>query len=104
VLTSEATFAAGELVRVAFQGRPNTRSFGAPTGGRPVLQLHTTLSDGGHISLAAAYAFDRTGQVYDRPIPPDETVEMDWPAFGTRQDRVLATGLDWLRAQPGCDG
>jgi len=102
VLTSRATFAAGELVRVAFQGRPNTRSFGEPTGGRPVLQLHTTLSDGGHISLAAAYPFDRTGQVYDRPIPPDQAIDMDWPEFGTAQDPVLAAALDWLRAQPGC--
>lgn len=37
LLTSQATLAAGELAVVAFQGRPNVRTFGEPTGGAPFL-------------------------------------------------------------------
>lgn len=102
VLTSGATFDAGELVRVAFEGRPRTRSFGELTAGRPVLMLHTPLSDGAHISVGAAYAFDRNNQVYSGPISPDETIAMNWASLGTDQDPVLGAAIAWLRAQPEC--
>jgi carboxyl-terminal processing protease len=102
VLTSRATFAAGELVRIAFEGRPATRSFGEPTGGRPVLLLHTPLSDGAHLAFSGAYAFDRTGRTHDRPIPPDQTVETDWTLFGTPRDPVLRAAVEWLHGQPDC--
>jgi C-terminal processing protease CtpA/Prc len=104
VLTSRATFAAGELIRVALQGRPATRSFGEQTGGRPVLQLTTPLSDGAYLVVSAAHATDRLGNVHLGPIWPDEMVEMDWTRFATIDDPVITAATDWLRTQPGCGG
>jgi C-terminal processing protease CtpA/Prc len=102
LLTSRATSEAGELVRVAFQGRPKTRSFGEPTGGAPLLLYHTPLSDDAHLFVAGAFAFDRTGRVYDGPIPPDQAVGIDWAAFGTEHDPVLRAAREWLDGQPEC--
>jgi carboxyl-terminal processing protease len=102
LLTSRATTAAGELVRVAFQGRLKLRSFGEPTGGAPVLLYHTPLSDDAHLFVAGAFAFDRTGRVYDGRIPPDDEVEVDWTVFGTDRDPVLRAAREWLDDQPEC--
>jgi carboxyl-terminal processing protease len=104
VLTSRATFAAGELVRVAVQGRPATRSFGEPTGGKPVLQLTASLRDGAFIVVSAARASDRLGKVYNGPIPPDQVVETDWTRFAVAGDPVIEAAVSWLRTQPGCGG
>ncbi len=102
LLTSPATAAAGELAVVAFQGRPKVRSFGEPTAGSPVLQFHTTLSDGAFLSVSGAFASDRTGRVYNGSITPDEVVRIDWTQVGTEQDQVLRAALEWLQGQPDC--
>ena len=103
-ITRRATFAAGELVRVAFQGRPATRSFGEPTGGKPVLQLTTPLSDGAYVVVSAAHAADRLGNVYGGPMWPDQVVETDWARFAAPDDPVIAAATGWLHTQPGCGG
>jgi C-terminal processing protease CtpA/Prc len=104
LLTGPATIAAGELLVVAFQGRPDTRRFGEATGGAPFLQFHTTLSDGAWLTVSGAAALDRAGQVYAGPIAPDEAVATDWTAFGGEQDPVVRAALDWLRGTPACAG
>lgn len=102
LLVSPATQAAGELMLVAFQGRPNVRSFGEPTRGLPTLITHTDLSDGSSIFVSGAYSFDRNGTIYNGPIAPDEFVEMDWSKFGTEQDPVIRAAMDWLHSQAAC--
>jgi carboxyl-terminal processing protease len=104
LLIGPATIQAGELAIIAFQGRPNTRSFGEATGGLPTLIDHTQLSDGAVLSVSGAFGQDRSGRTYDGRIQPDQAAAMDWTLFGTDHDPVLLAAVDWLRAQPGCGG
>jgi C-terminal processing protease CtpA/Prc len=102
LLVSPATQAAGELMLVAFQGRPEIRSFGEPTRGLPTLITHTVLSDGSTIFVSGANSFDRNGTLYSGPIQPDVFVETDWSKFGTEQDPVVQAAMDWLHSQSSC--
>lgn len=102
LLISPATQAAGELLLVAFQGRPDIRSFGEPTRGLPTLITHTTLSDGSQLFVSGANSFDRNGTIYNNPIHPDVLVKTDWSKFGTEQDPVVQEARDWLHSQSSC--
>ena len=102
LLVSPATQAAAELMLVAFQGRPEFRSFGEPTRGLPTLLTHTDLSDGSVLFVSGANSFDRNGTIYSGPIPPDVFVEPDWSKFGTGQDPVILAAMDWLHSQSAC--
>ena len=103
LLIGPATQAAGELMLVAFQGRPDIRSFGEPTRGLPTLHTHTTLSDGSRLYVSGANSFDRNGTIYSGPIAPDVFVETDWSRLGTEQDPVILTAMDWLHSQSACN-
>ena len=102
LLTSETTIAAGELVEVAFRGRPDVRFFGEPTFGLPFLMEHTSLSDGATINLSGAFSHDRLGNVYTGPLIPDEGVTTDWLKIGSDQDPLIRAAADWLQTNPGC--
>jgi len=102
LLTSKTTIAAGELVEVAFRGRPNVRFFGEPTAGIPFLMDHTILSDGATINLSAARSYDRLGNEYAGPLVPDETLATDWLKIGSNQDPLIHAAADWLKANPVC--
>jgi carboxyl-terminal processing protease len=102
LLISPATQAAGELLLVAFQGRPDVRSFGEPTRGLPVLVTQTELSDGSTLFVSGANSFDRNGTIYSGPLQPDVIVQTDWSRFGTQQDPVVQAAIEWLHAQSSC--
>ena len=102
LLVSPATQAAGELMLVAFQGRPEIRSFGEPTRGLPTLITHSDLSDGSKLLVSGANSFDRNGTVYNGSIAPDVLVKTDWSKFGTEQDPVVQAAMDWLLSQSSC--
>jgi len=102
LLTSRATMAAGELAMVTFQGRAKVRSFGEPTGGSPFLVYWTGLSDGAWLGVSGAFSVDRTGQVYDGPITPNEIIVINWSLFGEDNDPVILAARDWLLDQPDC--
>jgi C-terminal processing protease CtpA/Prc len=102
LLVSPATQAAGELMLVAFQGRPEIRSFGEPTRGLPTLVTHTDLSDGSRLFVSGANSFDRNGTVYNGPIVPDVLIQTDWSTFGTEQDPVIQAAMDWHHSQSTC--
>jgi C-terminal processing protease CtpA/Prc len=102
LLTSRATLGAGELLLVAFAGRPQVRRFGEATAGAPFLQFHTALSDGAWLTVSGAQGQDRTGQTYGGPITPDEAVVTDWAALGTDGDPVIQAARAWLLEQPAC--
>jgi len=74
--------------------------FGAPTAGVPTANTAKMLSDGAYINLTTALDCDRTGQIYQAPIPPDEAVTMDWSLLSTDRDPVITAASDWLRRQP----
>lgn len=97
VLTSPRTASAAEAVTIAFQGRPNTRTFGQPTAGVPTANAPYQLSDGALIILTVAREADRNGHLYNGPIAPGVNVPI---AHG--HDQVLTTATDWLRTQDGC--
>lgn len=103
LLVSPGTQAAAELMLVAFQGRPDVRSFGEPTRGLPTLVTHTILSDSSVLYVSGANSFDRNGTVYSGSIAPDVFVETDWSEFGTEQDPVILSAMDWLQSQSACN-
>ena len=104
LLTDKLTASSGEAIVVAFRGRPNTRSFGAPTGGVPTANEGKQLSDGAILWLTVAWDADRTGRIYDDRIVPDEPVVDNWSVHGTDQDPVLQAALIWLRGNRAVGG
>ena len=102
LLTSPATTAAGELVVVAFQGRPDVRTFGEATRGLPTLIASTNLSDGASIFVSGAFSYDRNGKIYKGAITPDVLATTNWSQFGTDQDPAIQAAQDWLKAQLAC--
>ena len=59
---------------IAFQRRPDTRSFGAVTCGLSTANEQYTMSDGASLFLTVAVMADRTKFQYGGPIAPDEEV------------------------------
>lgn len=99
VLIGPLTASSGEAIVVAFQGRPDTRSFGWITMGLTTANNGFPLSDGATIVLTVATFADRTGHQYGQAIAADEIVS-DQP--DTAQDEVITTASQWLLEQPAC--
>ena len=92
VLLGAHTTNVGEAVAVAFEGRPHTRFFGAPTRGQPALTGHARiLSDGSVLTLLDTRFADRNGLVYRGPIEPDETIDASVHTGALPQQAV-----DWV--------
>lgn len=102
VLTGMNTASAGESVVVAFRGRPNTRSFGLYTYGVPTANQVFPLSDGAWIALTTAFYADRTGQIYEDRIYPDEVVDVAWELTIIMEEIIPQPAIDWLMSQPAC--
>jgi C-terminal processing protease CtpA/Prc len=71
VLTDGNTADSGEAVAVAFRGRPDARSYGAPTLGFSTGVEAAPLPGGLVLTVATSRFADRTGQVYGGPVAPD---------------------------------
>lgn len=99
VLLGPQTASSGEAVAVAFQGRPNTRSFGWATAGLTTANNGYPMSDGATIVLTVSVFADRTGKLYGHAISPDDILS-DKP--DTAEDEVIVTASQWLMEQPGC--
>ncbi len=95
VLTSRYTVSSGEVVAVAFKGRPNTRFFGEPTAGFTTETDWTVLPAGVTMSIAMSYYADREGRLYKDSIPVDEPAEFV-PDAEVEQDEALKKALKWL--------
>jgi carboxyl-terminal processing protease len=98
VLIGPSTISSGEALAIAFRGRPNTRSFGHLTAGLSTGTGEFVLSDGACMMLVVCGSADRTGQVYERWIEPDQVVTQR----GTEGDPPLQAAIDWLLDQPAC--
>lgn len=101
VLTSAVTVSSGEFVLLAFRGRPATRTFGQATAGMPTGNELKPMPDGAILRFTTTLGLDRTGRVYDDPIPPDEEISADGQPADTNDDPVLAAAMRWLRQQRG---
>jgi carboxyl-terminal processing protease len=98
VLTGEQTASSGEIAAVAFRGRANTRSFGAPTAGISTANADFPLPDGSMIILTTAMDLDRDGHAYGDKIQPDQRVE----AADSKSDAVLDAAEAWLSETGRC--
>ena len=103
VLLGPATASSAEIVAVALRGRPETRSFGAPTRGLTAGNRIFTLADGASLVLTVAATSDSVGRVYAGPIEPDQPVaSADSPRGNSAVDETLAAASAWLRAGDSC--
>jgi carboxyl-terminal processing protease len=103
VLIDSGTGSSGEVVALAFRGRPNTRSFGQPSAGYATENRGATLADGANMVVTVGYQVDRLGVAGGERIHPDEVL-MDgapsgWP-FAT--DRVATAAAAWLSRTAAC--
>ncbi|OLV17951.1 S41 family peptidase [Deinococcus marmoris] len=96
VLLSGMTASSGEVAALSMLGRAGTRTFGQPTRGKTIGNSTHDLPDGAALVISGVLEADRTGQIYDGPIPPDVHIETDWAEFQTAADPVLAAALEWL--------
>lgn len=102
VITGPLTGSAGEIVTLAFHGRPHTRSFGEPTAGATTGGAVFALPDGARLAISAALYADRTGRSYDGPIQPDQLVPVGSAADGD-EDAPIAAAERWLARSTGCN-
>jgi hypothetical protein len=92
VLVGPRTTSAGEFTALAFEGRANARSFGAPTAGFTTGNVLVGLSDGAAIALTVDQHLDRTGKLVEGPLEPDQP---------TAPERAEVEAIAWL-ANLGC--
>ena len=96
VLIGPNTRDAGEDVTVAFRGRPNTRFFGAPTAGFPILGIAIhRLRDGTTLGVLETRDADRTGVIHRLAIEPDTPLK-----DVARLERTPQEALDWVLDSP----
>lgn len=92
VLIGSQTSSAGEFTAISFEGRPNSRFFGAPSGGYITANQPMPLSDGALIAMTVGWGTDRSGKKYVDRIEPDEVTGEGGPA--------LDAALKWLAGMP----
>jgi carboxyl-terminal processing protease len=104
ILTGGKTASAAETIVVAFKGRPGTRFFGEPTAGLTTGNRSHILDDGAILAVAATYYADRTGQVYNGSIRPDEIIfDLRSQGIGDPDvDPVMPAAVAWLLNQEAC--
>jgi hypothetical protein len=99
LLVGNGTISGGEQTLVAFLGRESTRTFGAPTGGRPIVAPNVEMADGAVLRIPTWVPVDRDGTAHAANVMPDELIG-DTRATGS--DAILEAALAWLQEQPGC--
>jgi hypothetical protein len=93
VLLGPHTASSGEVVAVAFRGRPDTRSFGQPTAGLSTGNAGFRLPDGSELFVTTSVDTDRTGHVYGERLVPDQVMPNGATAKG---DPTLDAARHWL--------
>lgn len=101
LLVGRETASSGEMVLLAFLGRPNVRSFGDSTAGYTSGNANVPLRDGATLIVTSSYPRDRLGRTHPLRIAPDEVVLASDGAGG---DAPLGRAVAWLHRQPACAG
>jgi C-terminal processing protease CtpA/Prc len=91
LLIGPQTASSGEMVAIALQGRPQTRSFGSQTAGLVTANQSFVLSDGAVLAIATAWVRDRTGRTYTGALQPDQS---------TASPETEAAARSWLSSFP----
>jgi C-terminal processing protease CtpA/Prc len=104
VLVGGGTASSAEVLAVALRGRPDSRSFGAPTRGLSAGNRTFPLADGASLVLTVAATSDAAGRVLEGPLVPDQLVAANRDADGARgpADAPLEAALEWLMARDAC--
>ncbi|MCC8558121.1 S41 family peptidase [Xanthomonas vesicatoria] len=91
VLIGPHTASAGEMVAIAFRGRPATRSFGQPSAGKTTGNRSVDLPGGGVLAIASSATQDRNAQQLDGALHPD--------VVSDPQEDAIDAAAQWLRTQ-----
>jgi C-terminal processing protease CtpA/Prc len=97
VLIGPHTGSSGEFTAMSFEGRANTRFFGAPTAGYVTGNVPITLSDDALILMTGSWGLDRAGKKYLDRIEPDENIGMFDELIG---NGIVDSAVKWLSTQP----
>ncbi len=93
LLTSATAGVSAAHFLVAFQGRPDTRSLGEPTGHAVLVSSRLDLPDGSTLEVPSGQVYDRAGTAYDSRMEPDERILMVPTDSG---DAVLHAATSWI--------
>ena len=96
VLIGANTTSSGEALAIALHGRPDTRFFGAQSGGLATSVDFDLLSDGAALLVTAALDADRFGMVFADGLEPDQLIEQP---KADAPDRTMLAAKSWLQAQ-----
>lgn len=77
VLIGPATASSGEIVAVAFHGRPRTSLFGMRTAGFSTSNTDYRLADGSLLHLTTSVDADRNGVLFEDGVMPDQVIDHD---------------------------
>ncbi|MHA4842951.1 S41 family peptidase [Flavitalea antarctica] len=96
ILTGNRTSSSGEMTLVAFLGKANVKTFGAPTGGFITANNTYKLADGTFLALAGATVADRLGREYIDSIRPAVTIQLK---DNDSTDYVLNAATRWIESK-----
>jgi C-terminal processing protease CtpA/Prc len=96
VLFGSKTASSGEMMALAFRGRPTARSFGQPTAGLSTANNPVRLTDGSMLLLTGSVAVDRNFKGDGGKLQPDVSTSDSADAE--------AAARRWLMEQPACLG
>lgn len=94
VLLDSLTASSGEMVAIAFKGRPNTQFFGQPSAGYTTSNRRFELANGAYLMLATGYMADRNRHAYLSGITPDVVMEY---APAQSPDKTLDAARHWVQ-------
>lgn len=95
VLLSRYTISSGELVAVAFKGRPNTRFIGEPSAGYTTGNGFDQVTDDLFMVISQAVYVDRHKNVYNSRVGVDEEIEFQHQT-DLKSDPHLKQAMEWL--------
>jgi C-terminal processing protease CtpA/Prc len=79
------------MTAISFIGRPNTRTFGQPSGGFTSANSGFKLSDGSMLQLAVSYTANRNKKEYRGKIQPEVII-----TEVAGEDATLKAAQEWL--------
>jgi len=101
VLLDDGVLSSGEAVAIAFEGRKETRSFGAHTYGLSTVNSSFSMKDGTTLYLSTGVYQDRLAHGYPGGVMPDVSVDPADVAVNDPAPAVVAA-LSWLKERPVC--
>jgi C-terminal processing protease CtpA/Prc len=96
VLVSSYTASSGEALAVILKGRDNTRFFGNKTFGYVTGTYYHNMNDSIAINISTNFYQDRDGNVYDKYVDVDETIEFVKEPL-SKEDNAVNSAINWIQ-------